>query len=265
MRIGQNPLKQATIEPLKKVVVLVITHLPEMGSQYHKNRLGVVKKSLSTLIANNMYDDHSLFIWDNGSCKALTQCLYYDYEPERLILSRNIGKTNALKSVMRMLRPGTILAYGDDDIEYFPNWLQPQIDILETFPNAGTVTGWPTRLESRWGEESTKKWAQDYKVDRFIPEKWEKDYCDSLGRDWPTHQLNTKNDKDFRINYKGVQAYATSHHCQFVCYPERVEPLVPWTDRAMANERDFDMAVDNAGLLRLATVERYTRHIGNKL
>jgi hypothetical protein len=56
-----------------------------------------------------------------------------------------------------------------------------------------------------------------------------------------------------------------SQHAQFVCYPERVEPLIPWTGAAMANEISFDKAVDTAGLLRLATVERYTRHMGNVL
>jgi hypothetical protein len=34
---------------------------------------------------------------------------------------------------------------------------------------------------------------------------------------------------------------------------------------AMGDEKPFDWAVDNAGLLRLTTTERYTRHIGNIL
>jgi hypothetical protein len=68
-----------------------------------------------------------------------------------------------------------------------------------------------------------------------------------------------------RITYHGVQAYAMSQHCQFVCYPERVEPLIEWTDRVMQDEIPWDKAVDIAGLLRLSTVERYTRHLGNVL
>jgi hypothetical protein len=56
-----------------------------------------------------------------------------------------------------------------------------------------------------------------------------------------------------------------SQHAQFVCYPERVEHLIPWTDKAMASEVEFDKAVDAAGLLRLATAERLTRHMGNVL
>jgi glycosyltransferase involved in cell wall biosynthesis len=270
MRVGQNPLKQACLEAPPRVVVLVITHLPNMDG-YHAKRLDVVKKSL-WLLTNNAYDDHILMIWDNDSCDELVEFLQ-DFTQSKskrdtLILSRNIGKTNALKSVMRMLPPDTILAYGDDDIEYMPNWLQPQIEILETYPNVGTVTGFPVRLASKWGEASTLAWAQKHaqiETSKFIPVEWEQDYCASVGRDYHQYATATASLTDTRITYKGVQAYAMSQHCQYVCYPERVEPLIQWTDKAMAEEIPFDKAVDAAGMLRLSTVERFTRHMGNVL
>jgi hypothetical protein len=33
----------------------------------------------------------------------------------------------------------------------------------------------------------------------------------------------------------------------------------------MANEKPFDIAIDNAGLLQLTTANRYSRHIGNMI
>ncbi len=279
MRLGSNPLKHATIAPPARVVVLVITHLPEMESDYHRERLSVILRSLSSLMDNidMATKEYSLMIWDNDSCQKATEHLVR-LLPDQIIFSRNIGKTNALKSVMRMLPPGTILAYGDDDIEYFPNWLAPQIQILETFPNVGTVTGWPVRITGTWGEKMTKIWKEkplaywyepdappDFQVGRFIPDEWERDYCESVGRDYQSYSAVTWGALDTRITYKGVSAYAMSQHAQFVCYPERVEPLIEWTDRAMSDEIPFDKAVDAAGLLRLATVERYCRHIGNVL
>jgi hypothetical protein len=240
-----------------------------MESEYHRGRFEVIRKSVLSLEAN-IYDDHKLIIWDNGSCEFLREWLYGHDDAATIILSDNIGKTNALKSVMRMLPPDTILAYGDDDMEYMPNWLAPQIEILETYPSVGTVTGYPVRIASKWGEDATKEWAFSTvgaQVERghFIPDEWERDYCDSVGRDFTQYIAATQQLQDTRITYKGVQAYATSQHCQFVCYPERVEPLIPWTDRAMNDEIPFDKAVDAAGLLRLSTVERYTRHMGNVL
>jgi hypothetical protein len=274
MRIGNNPLKSATIPPPARVVVLVITHLPEMESDYHRGRFNVLKRSVTSMIENIGVKDCDFIAWDNGSCQQVRDWL--DGQFCKRFLSCNIGKTNALKSVMRMLPEGTILAYGDDDIEYFPGWLAPQIEILETFPNVGTVTGWPVRIAGTWGVDATKEWVEnypnpvkemvcDFEQGRFIPDEWERDYCESIGADYDGYRSLTWGVQDFRITYKGVQAYAMSQHAQFVCYPERVEHLIPWTDKAMASEVEFDKAVDAAGLLRLATAERLTRHMGNVL
>lgn len=276
MRTVQNPNKTALIKPYRKVVVLVITHLPEMESEYHRQRRAVILKSLQGLMFDS-HVEHDLIIWDNGSCDELRLYLAGMFSSRNVMLSPNIGKTNALKSVLSMLPPETIVAYGDDDIEYFSNWLAPQIEILETFPNVGTVTGYPTRLESRWGEDTTKKWMMfdvanalvadpsPLNIGKHISDEWEQDYCLSHNRDWETHKLNTKNDMDWMITYKGVSAFATSQHCQFVGYAGRLAPLIQWTNRAMAEEQPFDKAIDNAGYLRLATTERLTRHIGNVL
>jgi hypothetical protein len=277
MRLGNNPLKAATVAPPARVVVLVITHLPEMESDYHCGRFDVLKHSVTSMIENIGVKDCDFIAWDNGSCQQVRDWL--DGQFCKQFLSCNIGKTNALKSVMRMLPEGTILAYGDDDIEYFPGWLAPQIKILETFPNVGTVTGWPVRITGTWGVETAKQWEavgtklgtrldgsfMEFERGRFIPDAWERDYCESIGADYDGYRSLTWGVQDFRITYRGVQAYAMSQHAQFVCYPERVEYLIPWTDAAMPNEIAFDRAVDAAGLLRLATVERVTRHMGNVL
>ena len=91
------------------------------------------------------------------------------------------------------------------------------------------------------------------------------DYGSSVGLRYDEVLAITKGLMDIRITYKGVSALATSQHCQFVGYAGRLAPLIPWTDRAMADEIPFDKAIDAAGYLRLATCERYTRHMGNVL
>lgn len=267
MRIGHNPLKKSSLPPPARIVAAVITHLPDTTSDYHKTRLDVIQHSITSLIKNAGQMDYSLIVWDNGSVNALTAQLI-SMCPNKLILSENIGKVNALKSIMRILPPETILAYGDDDIEYFPGWLKSQVEILETYPNVGTVTGFPVRLASKWGEESTLKWAQENALieeGRFISDAWERDYCESVGRAYSEYATHTASLQDKRITYRGVSAYASSQHCQFVCYPDKIEPLINWTSRALEDEIRFDKAIDAAGMLRLSTVGRYTRHIGNIL
>lgn len=274
MRLGRNPNADAKVKPFAPVVVLVVTHLPDTQSDYHKGRAAVIYKSIASLKENIGDVDYDLIVWDNGSSDTLFDVIGLD-KRVTTILSRNVGKINALKYVMRMLPPGTILAYGDDDIEYFPNWLAPQIEILKTYPNVGTVTGWPVRIAGTWGVRNTVGWAGAFanlgyseptlQEGRFIPDEWERDYAKSIGLEWKFHLERTKHIQDYRITYRGVSAYAMSQHCQFVCYPERIEPLIKWTDKAMPPEQPIDEAIDAAGMLRLATVDRLTRHMGNVL
>jgi hypothetical protein len=74
-----------------------------------------------------------------------------------------------------------------------------------------------------------------------------------------------KDDKDHMVTYKNTQAYCYAHHCQFVARVGVIIPFLERTDDAMANEKPFDNAVDNAGLLQLTTAKRYSRHIGNMM
>jgi hypothetical protein len=41
--------------------------------------------------------------------------------------------------------------------------------------------------------------------------------------------------------------------------------LMRFTTEAMSDDKPFDWAVDTTGMLRLTTINRYTRHIGNVL
>ena len=56
-----------------------------------------------------------------------------------------------------------------------------------------------------------------------------------------------------------------AHHCQFMAVAGRIADMPQWSDEAMAAEQSFDKMIDEAGLLRLTTTERLTRHMGNVL
>lgn len=264
---NRNPNKGATIEPLSKVVVVVITHLPEMESEYGKTRFQAIYKSLTSLFINSVYAGtlYDFIIWDNGSHKDFQYWLQSLGYANTLILSRNIGKTNALKFILQGLPPDTIVAYGDDDIEYFPNWLEPQIKILQTFPHVGVVSGMLSATDATYAVEKTLWWAarKALNVEEFvIPEEYEKDFGDSIGApNWLDKNLGAT----WKITYNGVSALVGAKHCQFVGYAGRLAPYAEWSNLAMPPERPFDERLDKAGYLRLSTVERVTRHIGNRL
>jgi hypothetical protein len=52
---------------------------------------------------------------------------------------------------------------------------------------------------------------------------------------------------------------------QFVAWRDVIAQFEPDDPQLMGSQRAMDERIDNEGYLRLATVERLTRHIGNVL
>jgi hypothetical protein len=264
-RIGHNPLRLSSSDRLRPVVLAVVTHLPNLEG-YHAKRLEVVQTCLRSMIQNSDVE-FSLAVWDNNSCDVFREWVKDEVRPDVFVESVNLGKNTGRTALTRMVPPGTIICYSDDDMYFYPGWLSPQIELLQHFPNVACVTGYPVRTSFRWGNEKTIAWARkNGKVEsgRFIPQQWEDDFAVSIGRDVKAHKSGTVDDVDHRVTYQGKQAYLTSHHCQFIAYAGTVGRVVSWDSKAMGDERPFDMVMDELGL-RLATTERYTRHIGNVL
>ena len=267
MRDGHNPNRMARIQPFGKVIISAVTHLPNQ-EDYHSERFDVIRCSLETMRANAGVDCEVL-IWDNGSCANLKGWLINNYRPDHLILSRNMGLSIGRASIVHMLPPDTIVGIADDDMFYYPGWMAKQIKVLNTFPIVGTVSGWPVRTQFRFHNKYTLEWGKKcarLQRGRFISVQEDKDFCTSIGRDYETEQVQyTRNDKDTLLTYKKVKAYATGHHCQFIGKAGTLAPLMRYDSVAMGSDRPFEKAIDDAGLLRLTTYERTTRHIGNKL
>lgn len=265
MRVGSNPLRSDRVNGLPAVMLGVVTHLPnEIG--YHAKRFDVIRACLSSMKERADYP-HGFIVWDNGSIPKLKEWIRREIKPDIFIESRNVGKSIARACVVNMLPEKTILAFSDDDILYLPNWLKPQIELLQHFPNVSSVSGYPIRTSFRWGCENTIRWAKqngELEAGRFLPDEWERDFAVSIGRDVKVHFDGTQKDVDYRVTYKGKRAFCVSHHCQFVGYAGRISQAVKYDAAAMADEKPFDNALDALGL-RLSTTQRLARHIGNVL
>lgn len=263
MRVGMNPNRDKGADQYTNIVLCALTHLPTLTG-YHAKRLEVVQTSLLTM-RDNSGGDYTVIVWDNGSCDEFREWVQKEYRPDVFVRSENMGKTLGRHTLASMLPKDKVFCYGDDDILYYPNWLQPQLDLLYNFPNVACVTGYPVRTQFRWGTECTKNWGLTYgkmTAGRLIPEEWERDFAVSIGRDPEWHKGYTKDDIDYLIEYNGHKAYATAHHCQFIGYAGTIARAHKFDMVAMGDEKPFDKNLDSLGL-RLATTERLTRHMGN--
>lgn len=266
-RNGFNPMRRVQMDPENPCVAAVITHLPNQEG-YHKNRLEIVKLSLTSM-KKHLNPNVELWVWDNGSCADLTEWIQRAIKPTRLFLGPNIGKSNARNNLLYMAPQRAVVSVSDDDMLYRPGWWEACEKVLSVFPNVGVVSGYPVRTCGRWGVTSTKLWAINDKeatveVGRFLPDAWDSEYAVSIGRGLTDQERDTVYDQDTRITYKGVQAYAMGHHAQWMGFRSRILPLARRSDLYAADERRcFDEPIDDAGLLRLSTVERVVQHAGN--
>lgn len=262
MRKGFNPLKNLPAPyQIPPVVLTVITHLPNYEG-YHRERAEIIQRCINSMLIPNV----PLLIWDNGSDREFVETLKVLFQPTFLIQSPNIGKQAARAMICHMFPPDTVLSFSDDDMLFAPGWLDASLELLNIYPNVGVVSCWPVRFSFGWGKQAMETWAKRegmWETGRFIPETWERDYAKSIGVSPDRWVEQTKNALDYRVSYRGVQAYATAQHCQFICRAGVIAPFTEYKSDAMGEERSFDEAIDNAGLLRLTTIERYARHLGN--
>lgn len=260
-----NPDRKTKSVKYPPIVAGIVTYLPnEIG--YHQGRMEVIRTCLTSL-RKNANQDIGIMVWDNGSCPRLLDWLRNVYKPDWLITSPNIGKAQARCSMYRMLPFDTVFCFSDDDIYYSPNWLNPQLELLYGFPHVGVVSGYPVRSQFNWGCARTIEWAENngqVTKGRLIPDDWDREFVISVGQTLEQHKKVVKDTEDVMVEYMGMRAYCTAHHCQFIAKVGSIEQFITWSiDYTMSDEKPFDSAIDAAGLLRLTTVNRYTRHIGN--
>jgi hypothetical protein len=280
-RIGINPArgKFSDYHPARMSVCL-ITYIPD-ESGYFEQRLQVLKLVFASLEAHTTRP-YDLLVFDNGSCPTVIQYLQSlkdDGLIDFLILSQqNIGKIGALRLLFQAA-PGEIIAYSDDDIFFYPGWLEAHLNILENFPQAGMVSGVPVRNAAGHARKSLdqlkEQTGKEFLVsfERRIPDEWESDWAISTGRDPQNHLTGTKHIQDMLIQRRDNQgaiqceAIGSANHFQFAGWRNRLLEALPdqWSGKLMGAMIELDEAVDQAGYLRLSTTQRFVRHMGNTI
>lgn len=272
MRVGQNPAKSIDhVAQPAEITVAVIVYIPFLGG-YYAESLDVLKRCLGSIW------DHSdrpfdLLVFDNASCPEVRDYLVETQAAGKiqylLLSDKNIGKGGAWNLIFRGA-PGKYLAYADSDVIFYPGWLSAQIEILETHPQVGMVTGMPL-----WSPEefstSTVAWADaepgvTLERGRFLP--WE-DYwrhSQSLGKSEAEARAHFDTIEDRVVTLDGKRYYVGAGHFQFVARTDVLRAVGPVpSERPMGQVRALDVAVNAAGYLRLSTSEWWVQHLGNTL
>jgi hypothetical protein len=274
-RIGVNPsrFKASDYSPAK-VTVCALAYVPHTAG-YFRQRLEILQLSLGSLLANTSVP-FDLLVFDNGSSPEAVAYLNSLQESGRiqfLIRSKqNIGKIGAWQ-LMFHLAPGEIIAYSDDDIFFYPAWLEAGLEVLGAFPRAGMVSGVPVRNAATYAIQAVEACLADPASgvtalrERRIPDEWEADWASSTGRDPQEHLHAFMERQDLMLKSQGVDAIAGANHFQFIASKDLLLKCLPegWPGRLMGHMVELDEAVDRTGSLRLSTTGRFTRHIGNQI
>jgi glycosyltransferase involved in cell wall biosynthesis len=276
-RLGMNPSRKETLDfsPARTTVAVLVYAPHEAG--YFKDRADVTRLTIESILANTM-QPFDLLVFDNGSSPEMVtylQSLREKGKIDVLILSkRNIGKINALRIIFDAA-PGEIVAYTDDDVFHLPGWLGKHLEIIDTYPNVGAVTGFYIRQRVAMSSESTLAFVNQPEIETqrglLMPRKWEEEYLVNSGRTWERYEKEVAGIEDILVTYKGVEAWVSAHHFQMVCPKAVIQKVLSemmpegWSDQVMGRMVEMDDKMDDMGYLRFCTREQTMRLMGNAI
>ena len=268
MRKGQNPAKFVNqVAKPERVTVALLNYIPFI-SGFYSEALDVLKVSLESM-RNDAGLPFDVLVFDNGSCPEVRDFLISEKEAghiQYLLLSeKNLGKGGAW-NIMLAGAPGEIIAYTDSDVLFYPKWLSRSVELLETFPNTGMVTGRAFRTNPEY-HTSTRAWAQsNASLDEgcFIPWDTFWEFNRSLGQDEAENRKVYAETLDWKITYKGLSAMAGASHWQFTAYKSILAQFLPFDmDKPMGQVKQLDQRMNELGLLRLMLPDPLTMNLSN--
>jgi hypothetical protein len=273
-RLGMNPGRgKASAYRPARITAAVLVHIPHFAG-YFEGRLPVLIACLTSLVEHTSVP-LDLLVFDNASCeevRAYLQEMQGRGVIQLLLRSaRNLGKAGALRLIFGAA-PGELVAYSDDDFYFFPGWLEAQLELLDGFPRVGMVSGYsiptlftPERISATL--EFGRGEGAELQQGKFIPEEWIRDWALSTGRKPAQELANAAALQEYRVEYRGLRAYAAANHDQFLAPRHVIQQCLPaeWSGKLMGEMLELDEAVNRSGYLRLSTSQRTAQHIGNRL
>jgi len=272
MRIGQNPAKnQKEVAKPEQITVAVLNYIPVLAG-YYSQMLDVLKVCLGSIrdTADLPFD---LLVFDNGSCEEVTRYLNEEKNQGRIqylmLSSKNLGKGGAWNMIFSGA-PGEIIAYTDNDVQFYPGWLSNSVSLLESYPNVGMVTARPFRTPPEF-YTSTLNWAKDnpdviVENGQLIPFDVLHVFNLSLGQEDEYSRGLIKNSEDILLDYRNSRAIVGGSHWQFTARKDVLQDFLPFQmDRPMGQVRQLDDRMNQKGYLRLMLPEPLAMNLSNSL
>jgi glycosyltransferase involved in cell wall biosynthesis len=270
MRLGQNPARyiESVAQPAD-LTIAVVNFIPYL-SGYYEQSLDVFKACLNS-ICEHTPRPFDLMVFDNNSCLEVREYLLEIHKQGKiqvLILSeQNVGKMGAWNYMFGAAQ-GKYVAFSDADIVFCPGWYGKSLELINVFPNVGMVTARPLRVPSKFSP-GTLAWGRDHAIlEEGQFQSWEVfwEHTRSLGLTEQEAQEKFLESEDYRLSFRGQQAYVGAAHFQFLAPCDVLKKILPIPSvQPMRGDRELDIAIDRLGYLRLTTLDPYVRHLGNRL
>lgn len=268
-----NPQKEE-----KKVIlnthhrIFIVVYIPNEEG-FYKDSFNVFKTCLDSLVST-INSNAAITVVNNGSYEKVSKLLESYFKEKKIdtLISHNIniGKIDAQIGAARGAREKYI-TLTDADVLFVNGWQEKVEEIFSSFKNVGSVSPIPIRTGLFASTSSTLKQILLRRVKfQFIslPENLENynKFLSSINWDIETDQ----NKKWPVLESKGVKAIIGSAH-QVLTVDRDIlfttSPSNPSLTLVGGNSEHFyvDVPIDKSGKLRLATLNNYAFHIGNKL
>lgn len=272
MRTRYAPEKANVKVPIPPRVTLgMVTHITP--HEYYKDKMAVIRLSLTSMLAGARDQEYELIVWDNGSIPELREMIRDEFKPQIFIESLNVGAHDGRHGIAQIAR-GKFLSMADDDVLFFPFWLGKQIKVVETYRDS-TVAGSPFRAGFGKATSSNLAFIRKHKDDlelkvttgKLMPDEWTRDFAISVGRNPDDYLAAINNGKrkreDVLLEYRGVKAWAHGHHLQVIGRTYKIAPHFTRNEFLVNSHQNFNDGPDRAGIMNLCTYERTAIHIGN--
>jgi glycosyltransferase involved in cell wall biosynthesis len=272
MRVGHNPARFVeTVAQPAEITVAVLNCIPFL-SGYYEQSLDVLKAVIESLHATReATHPYDVMVFDNHSCvkvRAYLQEAYTQGKVQYLVLSdTNIGKIGAWNFIFGAAW-GRYVVFADGDIGFRPGWLKASLELFETFPNVGMVTGRPLRSPMEYSS-ATLEWANRqapgiYEEGQFLDWDCYWEHARSTGYSEEKAHAEFPGGCDHRLTYQGKTAFVGATHFQFMARGDLLKQIIPLpSEQPMRGERALDVEINRQGYLRLLTDKPYVWHMGN--
>ena len=282
MRIGKNPYKgERNNRPKsyvsKDVLCSMLVYVPNMNG-YFKERFDGMKICLGSLILHTDKEIADILVFDQGSCEEVTNYLSElknKGDITYLFLSnKNLGVNGAMNYIYSICQ-GEYLCWADDDVFFYPGWLEKSLEIAKTYPGVGTVSASP--ISSKFSTYNTvaanlPQTNQNIKiVNGKWNDKWDEIFRNSLG----DAHLVVENQNIPLYICNNVEAFAVNSHFQYLITKQAREAIYPFNvGLAMSSSFEnpefnlvlaLDKKMDDLGFAKLSTNGLYAEHLGGTL